>query len=54
MSHAKARAAEYDRLAVAVGDEFIVGLVMRQVVDVAVNWWAHAMTMEWRSKVIVE
>lgn len=54
MSHAKATDAKYGRLAVAVRNEFIVRLVMRQVVDVAVNWWAHAMTMEWRSKVIAE
>lgn len=31
-------------LAVTVRDEFIVGLMVRQVdVYVAVNWWAHAM-----------
>lgn len=37
-------------LTVAVRDEFIMGLVVRQVdVYVTVNWWAHAMiSTEWR------
>lgn len=37
-------------LTVAVGDEFIVGLVVRQVnVYVILNWWAHAtISTEWR------